>query len=383
MQPSLTPCHVCSCAALELVECYRTFARVTSDCKSWPRGGALGICRACGCVQAIADDGWREEASQIYRNYSIWHQSGGAEQSVFDAFGQAASRSRRILDRLQREIALPVRGRLLDIGCGNGSLLSTASQLLPEWSLAGTEFDDKYRVPIEAIPNVEGLYTGTFEGIPGQFDLVTMSHVFEHLTAPATLLELLPAMLKPHGHLLIQVPNYKENPFELTVADHCSHFCPSSLAKIVSGAGYTIRILATDWVPREITLLAQPGASRTAATPDVLDPSLAVDAALSWLGAMRDRARRGFDQRRFGIFGTSIAATWLYSELGDQVSFFVDEDPQRAGKTHLGLPIFAPSQAPENCLVFVALPEPPAGTVTSRLRRHSAPAIEYLTLGSL
>src|SRR5271154_1404276 len=248
MKPSPTPCHLCSSAALELVDCYETFARVTSDCKPWPRGGRLGICGTCGCVQAVADACWREEASRIYRDYTIWHQSGGSEQSVFDGRGQAESRSWRILERLRREIALPSRGRLLDIGCGNGSLLSTANQLLPEWTLAGTEFDDKYRTRIESIPNVEGLYTGPLQEVPGRFDLVTLSHVFEHLTEPVTLLRLLPAMLKPEGYLLIQVPNYRENPFELTVADHCTHFCRSSLGKLVSGAGYAVQVLATDWV---------------------------------------------------------------------------------------------------------------------------------------
>ena len=382
MKPSLTPCHVCSSAALEVVECYETFARVTSDCKPWPRGGALGICRGCGCVQAVADDSWREEAAQIYRNYSIWHQSGGSEQRVFDGAGQAASRSWRILERLRRETSLPQRGRLLDIGCGNGSLLSTAGELLPEWSLAGTEFDDKYRARIESIPNVEGLYTDSLAEVPGQFDLVTLSHVFEHLTSPATLLELLPDLLKPNGHVLIQVPNYRENPFELTVADHCSHFCPVSLARIVSSAGYTIRILA-DWVPREITLLAQPGVCTPATIADAPNASKAVASALCWLDAMRGDAGRNCDGRLFGIFGTSIAGTWLYSELGDQVSFFVDEDSQRAGKSHLGIPIVLPEQAPQDSLVFVALPQSLAGTVISRLRHNSAPTVSYITLDSL
>ena len=382
MKPSLTPCHVCGSAALEVAECYASFARVTSDCKPWPSGGALGICQACGCVQAVADDGWREEAAQIYRNYSIWHQSGGSEQSVFDGAGQAAARSWRILDRLRREVALPERGRLLDIGCGNGSLLSTASELLPEWSLAGTEFDDKYRARIESIPKVEGLYTGSLPEVPGKFDLVTLSHVFEHLTSPATVLELLPAMLKPQGYVLIQVPNYKENPFELTVADHCSHFCPASLARIVSSARYTIRILS-DWVPREITLLAQPGASAAPAIPDAPEASNAVASALCWLNAMRGEAGRNCGGRRFGIFGSSIAATWLYSELHDRVSFFVDEDPQRSGKYHLGIPIVLPQHAPEDSQVFVALPQSLARTVTSRLRQISAPTVSYLTMDSL
>jgi SAM-dependent methyltransferase len=382
MKPSSTPCHVCGSAALEAFECYETFSRVTSDCKPWPRGGSLGICRACGCVQAVAHDCWREETTRIYRNYSIWHQSGGSEQSVFDGCGQAASRSWRILDRLRREIALPSSGRLLDIGCGNGSLLATASQLLPDWSLAGTEFDDKYRTRIEAIPNVEGLYTGPLQAVPGRFDLVTLSHVFEHLTEPATLLQLLPAMLKSRGYLLIQVPNYKENPFELIVADHCSHLCPGSLAKIVSAAGYVIRVLSPDWIPREITLLAQPGIS-TPATTDIPAASTAVAAGLSWLDAMRNQAHATFDSRPFGIFGTSIAGTWLFGELGDRISFFVDEDVQRAGKTHLGVPIVLPQNAPKDSQVFVALPEPLAGTVTSRLQHHSAQGVAYLTPNSL
>jgi 2-polyprenyl-3-methyl-5-hydroxy-6-metoxy-1,4-benzoquinol methylase len=332
-------------------------------------------------VQAVTDDCWREEARQIYRSYSIWHQSGGSEQCVFDASGQAASRSWRILDRLRRDIALPSRGRLLDIGCGNGSLLSTAHQLFPEWTLAGTEFDDRYRTRIEAIAHVEGLYTGPLQDIPGQFDLVTLSHVFEHLTAPSTLLERLAAMLKPQGYLLIQVPNYRENPFELMVADHCSHFCPCSLAKCVTDAGYAIRILE-DIVPREITLLAQPGVS-SAASSDAAEPSIAVAAALSWLDAMRDKARLSSLGRRFGIFGTSIAGTWLYSELENRIGFFVDEDPRRAGKTHLGIPIVLPQHAPENSLVFVALPQPLARTVISRLQRQSTALVVYLTMDSL
>jgi len=211
---------------------------------------------------------------------------------------------------------------------------------------------------------------------------VTLSHVFEHLTSPATLLRLLPGLLKPQGYVLIQVPNYHQNPFELTVADHCSHFSPSSLAQVVAAAGFNIRVL-DEWIPREITLLAQAGVCSAAPIPDVLEASTAVRSALSWLDAMRREAQRSSDGRRFGIFGTSIAGTWLYSELGDRVSFFVDEDLERAGKNHLGIPIFLPRQAPEDSLVFVALPHILAGTVASRLRRLLPASVSYRTVDSL
>ena len=61
---------------------------------------------------------------------------------------------------------LPARGRLLDLGCGNGSFLSAWSRLVPGWSLAGSEVSDKYRREVESIPGVEQLYTVDLDAIP-------------------------------------------------------------------------------------------------------------------------------------------------------------------------------------------------------------------------
>jgi hypothetical protein len=40
----------------------------------------------------------------------------------------------------------------------------------------------------------------------------------------------------------------------------------------------------------------------------------------------------------FGLFGTAIAATWLDAQTGQAARFFVDEDTNRIGRTHLGRP---------------------------------------------
>jgi len=52
-------------------------------------------------------------------------------------------------------------------------------------------------------------------------------------------------------------------------------------------------------------------------------------------------AIRGY-YREFGIFGTSVAAMWLFGQLGDAVSFFVDEDTSRQGTELYGKPVFHP-----------------------------------------
>jgi hypothetical protein len=62
--------------------------------------------------------------------------------------------------------------------------------------------------------------------------------------------------------------------------------------------------------------------------------------------------------------------------MSDKVRFFVDEDPQRIGRTHLGLPILAPTDVPPDSDVFVGispiLSESLAARLSSGTRRFHA-----------
>ena len=46
------------------------------------------------------------------------------------------------------------------------------------------------------------------------------------------------------------------------------------------------------------------------------------------------------------MFVTAVAGTWLAGSLGGMAAFFVDEDPSRTGKHHVGLPVLAPQEVP-------------------------------------
>lgn len=83
MQPALsTPhCLVCNASTVRIVPGFETLHRVTSDCKSWPDGGHLCVCDACGCIQSLINANWHAEAEQIYKQYTIYHQSDGAEHA--------------------------------------------------------------------------------------------------------------------------------------------------------------------------------------------------------------------------------------------------------------------------------------------------------------
>ena len=198
MKPS---CHLCGDNNLTLLPEYSNFKRVTSDCKPWPSGGKLCVCKHCSCIQIVADEQWRKEIHEIYKGYTIYYQGEGAEQSVFDqSQGVAMARSDRLIAKLKQNIPLAQNGRLLDFGCGNGSFLRSFNKFFPDWDLAGMEYDDKYRAVVESIPKVERLFTGGLDQASGIFDAISLVHVLEHIESPRGFLEGIRAKLAEGGY---------------------------------------------------------------------------------------------------------------------------------------------------------------------------------------
>ncbi len=370
LPPFARRCHVCDEYTLILFPEYSLFKRVTSDTKPWPAGGHLGRCASCGCVQALVDDEWRREIAAIYDGYTLFFQADGAEQKIFEpTSGTPTGRSDRLVDNLLRHSSLPKNGRLLDFGCGNGNFLRSASEKLPGWTFSGLEWDEKYADQVLAIPRVENHYTGPVEGIPGEFDAISMIHVLEHIEAPRQFLEKVRQKLKPEGWLIIQLPYYVESPFELFVADHSSHFDCPTIHALVTSAGFQVELVDTGWVTKEITLIAR---NRTSVSEESSGPSPSVPAVLEWLGAVvRDAATLSGTSPQFGLFGTAIASTWLFGELEDRVAFFVDEDPDRIGKEIFGRPIYSPATVPPGSDVYVGLAPEISRRVTRRLQSAS------------
>jgi 2-polyprenyl-3-methyl-5-hydroxy-6-metoxy-1,4-benzoquinol methylase len=324
-------------------------------------------------VQKTVDAEWESEVEQIYGSYSIYHQSEGAEQSVFDEIsGGVSSRSGHLLEQLRSQINLPETGRLLDVGCGNGAFLRAFSSVMRGWSLCGTELNAKYKKVVEDIPGVVALYVGGPTDVPGCFSIITLIHVLEHIPEPGQLLSQLWDKLDLGGHLVVEVPSFKRNPFDLLIADHITQFSKETFLRTVRGAGYDVITATEDWVPKELTIVARKG-DRSASPGDSVTSSEVhpLLMRLDWLRAVVTMANRHSKSSRFGLFGTSIAATWLFDELAGRVEFFVDEDPNRAGRTYMDRPVYLPNDVPAGSRVLVALPPDFAEPVKARLEKHS------------
>lgn len=100
----------------------------------------------------------------------------------------------------------PRRGRLLDVGCGNGAFLLRANEM--GWDAMGCDPDSEAIAACrcENLNAIVGdIHDITF--IPESFDVITMSHVIEHVDDPRALLLRCHHLLRPGGMLWFATPN--------------------------------------------------------------------------------------------------------------------------------------------------------------------------------
>lgn len=372
---NLSNCMLCQSP---LVPVPHRHAGVTSDCKPWPRAGTWAICPGCGHVQKLLDEEWYQDICNIYREYEMYPLSDGQEQVVFEE-ATPMPRTLRLIENLRSEIPLGVKGRLLDIGCGNGSILRTFHDLYPGWSLCGYEQFDTSRAYIEGLPGVDRFFSGTLGEINDRFDLITIVYVIEHLPDPVGTLKQLKRLLKPDGILFVQTSNYLENPFDLLVVDHCSHFTLETLAYLLELADFSPLLQTDSWISKEIGVAGK--VSNDVASRDIKnrtgESERTLRSMLVWLQNMIDELKDRSIRTSVGIFGTAIAGSWLAGASGHCAKFFVDEDPLRHRKEHMGHIVLKPAEVPDESSVYLAFPPELARKLQARLSRLY-PRVDFL-----
>lgn len=368
-------CRICDSSALLEFEEFRLLKRVTSDSRPWDTGGRLAACRECGAVQKLVEPEWLDDIRSIYETYAIYHQAEGKEQPIFMVGGTTPlPRSLALARYLDKMALVPERARVLDFGCGNGAALRTFSSSHPNWSLYGAEISTQNLALLQRIPGFVKLFTCSLDDLPqDRFDLITILHTLEHVLDPVATMRGLVSRLTDCGVLFVQVPNVGKTPFDLVVADHLLHFTLETLRFAAHRVGCAILEVTDGVLPKELTLIVQSNQIVNQSAPLSCLPLQSIErvaAQISWLVTQAKlAATTAKGSRHFGVFGTSISATWLANQLGDEVSFFVDEDQDRIGKQHMGRPIIAPDAVMADADVYVPLLPEVAASVVERLSR--------------
>src|SRR5579862_9203410 len=175
--------------------------------------------------------------------------------------------SRELLPRLLSNLRSLTRGRsmevlalsaseagnLLDVGCGNGDFLRRMHSL--GWRASGVEPDPA----AVACARSRGLQVlnGTIRDVPdtSHYDVITLSHVIEHVADPVELLRQCGKRLRQNtGRIVLTTPNFQSLGSRwfgrhwrgLEVPRHLNIFSAGSLRTCISKAGLRVDFISTE-----------------------------------------------------------------------------------------------------------------------------------------
>src|SRR3990172_554887 len=140
------------------------------------------------------------------------------------------------------------KGRILDIGCGRGVFLDEMRK--HGWKVAGTEYNEVTAKSINKIYDINVVTgnPGDWGFSPGSFDVVTMNHVLEHMSAPEKAINECSRVLREGGLLVVAVPNItslqsiigKHLWFHLDIPYHIYHFSEMGLSSLIEKHGFQL-----------------------------------------------------------------------------------------------------------------------------------------------
>lgn len=192
----------------------------------------VSICPNCGLV-FLSPRMTSKEINLYYKNQL--RRFAACERKNFSENGRL-EQAAYLLKKYKASNKLP--GRIMDVGSFDGLFLSYFQN--NGWEVVGVEPDEE---SAEFARNEYGqkIITSNFEdvksGETGRFDIISMSHVLEHIEHPKEFLHKARSLLNKDGYLFMQVPDMS-NPFispfySFFSFQHLYYYTPVSIASIL------------------------------------------------------------------------------------------------------------------------------------------------------
>jgi SAM-dependent methyltransferase len=149
---------------------------------------------------------------------------------------------KRRLGFVEAALGKGAKGRLLDIGCGDGSFLAAARD--KGWQVMGTELNPE---PVRTLGFPVVSDVGMLPPYP-PFACITMWHTLEHMTDIPRVLAKARQLLADDGRLIIAVPDlgglqarlFRRHWLHLDVPRHLFHLNDRSLSACLAAAGFRV-----------------------------------------------------------------------------------------------------------------------------------------------
>jgi SAM-dependent methyltransferase len=302
----------------------------------FPRGDiALGFCERCGFISNTAFNPSLLEYSEEYESTQSF-------SPTYSAF------ARRQAEQLIESHNL--RGKdLLEIGCGNGEILTLLCELGDN---RGLGFDPAYKegrvqgsqgIQVDFIKD---FYSEKYSGHHADFVYCRMT--LEHILDTAEFVGMVRRAIGKNQDVIVffQVPDatriLQDCAFEDIYYEHCSYFSPGSLARLFRNCGFEVLSLETGYDGQYAMIDARPvigGSSAILPEEEDLEQlySLIKDFPKKFqkkLAGWRNRLDKSYTNGRWVVLwgsGSKVVTFLTTLGLADEIEYVVDINPHRQG----------------------------------------------------
>lgn len=170
------------------------------------------------------------------------------------------------------------RGKILDVGCGDGNFIAAARDA--GWQSTGTDIGGALENARAAGLDVYGSLDEA--AARGPFDAVTMWHTLEHFTDPRATLSRVRSAIAKDGTLIVAVPDaaglqaslFRGRWFHLDVPRHLYHFNRSALSSLLGRVGFVVERWHHQEIENDVFGWMQSALNSLLPAPNVLFQSL-------------------------------------------------------------------------------------------------------------
>lgn len=247
---SLAACPICESESWKRLYTGRT-TRNECDPKRWQ----VAVCTQCQHCFLNPQPSWSDLGEYYHSGYQSYESTHGVGESLEKAVESAR------MSGSYRHVSIHSGLKVLDVGSGGGSFLCVAKALGAE--VMGVE-PSSHGVNSAKSLGLE-VFEGTLEefaaGKPHlRFDLITFSHVVEHLPDPIGTIALAATLLAAGGRIWVAIPNgacrfarlleWRWHSTDLPL--HLHHFSPNSLRVLADRADVSLLDLRTYSLPKSV-----------------------------------------------------------------------------------------------------------------------------------